>query len=150
MLIGDQFLTPDQQRLRREQMGIPPIPPHRRAVAKYKPAYKLDGRPGETIPYVPDPPSQPQEGPLGSQPRRSGHERRPVVYPDNVYESRNPTQSEQISNEEFRKIIEGVSAPSGSSNRPDSPPMKEKAKKMLITWSKWYRKEVAASQISYY
>jgi hypothetical protein len=66
-------------------------------------------------------PPQPQEEPLGSQPRCSGHERRPVVCPDNVYESWNPTQFEQISNREFRKIIKGVPAPSGSGNRPDSP-----------------------------
>jgi hypothetical protein len=64
---------------------------------------------------------QPQEGPSGSQPRCSGCERRPVVHPDNVYESWNPTQSKQISNREFREITEGVPAPSGSGNRPDSP-----------------------------
>jgi hypothetical protein len=36
--------------------------------------------------------------------------------------------STQISNEEFREII-GVPAPSGSSNRPDSPPHEGKGKK---------------------
>jgi hypothetical protein len=40
---------------------------------------------------------QPQEEPSGSQPRRSGHERRPAIYPDNVYGSQNTTQSEQMS-----------------------------------------------------
>jgi hypothetical protein len=82
-------------------MGIPPIPPHRRAAAKYMPAYKQGRRQGEIIPYVPQVPPQPQEKPSGLQPRRSGHERRPVVHPDNVYGSRNPTQSEQMSNREF-------------------------------------------------
>jgi Reverse transcriptase (RNA-dependent DNA polymerase) len=42
-----------------------------------------------------------------------------------VYESWNPTQSEQISNREFRKILDDIPAPSGSSNRPDSPPDEE-------------------------
>jgi Reverse transcriptase (RNA-dependent DNA polymerase) len=78
---------------------------------------------------VPQPPPQPQEKLSGSQPRRSGHERRPVVRPDNVYGSRNPTQSEQMSNKEFREIIDDVPAPSGSSNRPDSPPYEGKGKK---------------------
>jgi hypothetical protein len=144
--IGDQFLTPDKRRLRREQMDIPPIPPHRRAAAEYVPAYKLGGGYGETIPYVPQLPPQPQEEPSGSQPRRSSCERRPVVRPDNVYESRNPTQSEQMSNREFRKIIDDVPAPSGSSNRPDPPFHEGKGKKVLITWSTiWYRKGVLAS-----
>jgi hypothetical protein len=65
----------------------------------------------------------------GSQPRHSGHERRPVVCPDNVYGSRNPTQSEQMSNREFREIIDDVPALSGSGNRPDSPPHEGKGKK---------------------
>jgi hypothetical protein len=128
-LIGDQFLTPDKRRLHREQMGIPPIPPHHRAAAKYVPAYKLGGRPGEIIPYVPQLPPQPQEEPSGSQPRRSGCERRPVVHQDNVYKSRNPTQSEQISNRKFREIIDYVPAPSGSGNRPNSPLHEGKGKK---------------------
>jgi Reverse transcriptase (RNA-dependent DNA polymerase) len=128
-LIGDQFLTRDKRRLRREQMGIPPIPPHCRAAAKYVPACKQGGRPGEIIPYVPQLPPQPQEEPLGLQPRRSGRNRRPVVCPDNVYGSWNPTQSEQMSNREFRKIIDDVPAPSGSGNRPDSPPHEGKGKK---------------------
>jgi hypothetical protein len=129
MLIRDKFLTPDKQRLHREQMGIPPIPPHCRAAAKYEPAYKLGGRPGEEIPYVPQPPPQPQEEPLGSQPRRFGRERRPVVHPDNVYGGQNPTQSEQISNREFKEIIDDVPAPSGSGDRPDSPRHEGKGKK---------------------
>jgi hypothetical protein len=107
-------------------MGIPPIPPHYRAAAEQVPA--IDER-GGGIPYVPNLPPQPQEELLGLQPRCSGHERRPVVHPVNVYESRNPTQSEQISNEEFREIIEGVPAPSGFGNRPDSPPHEGKGKK---------------------
>jgi Reverse transcriptase (RNA-dependent DNA polymerase) len=107
-------------------MGIPPIPLHQRVAAEQVPA--IDER-GVEIPYVPNPQPQPQEGLLGSQPRCSGHERRPVVRPDNVYGSRNPTQSEQISNEEFREIIEGVPALSGSGNRPDSPPHEGKGKK---------------------
>jgi Reverse transcriptase (RNA-dependent DNA polymerase) len=118
-------LTPDKRRLRREQMGIPPIPPHYRAAAEHVPA--IDER-GVKIPYVPNLPPQPQEGPSGLQPRRSGHEKRPVVCPDNVYGSWNPTQSEQISNEEFREIIEGVPAPSGSGNRPNSPSHEGKGK----------------------
>jgi hypothetical protein len=126
-LIGDQFLTPDKRRLRREQAGIPPIPPHCRAAAEQVPAF--DER-GVEIPYVPQLPPQPQEEPSGSQPRRSGHERRPVVRPDNVYGSRNPTQSEQMSNREFRNIIDDVPAPSGSGNRLDSPPHGGKGKKM--------------------
>jgi hypothetical protein len=89
-------------------MGIPPIPPHCRAAADQVPAFD---RRGVEIPYVPQLPPQPQEEPLGSQPRCSGHERRPVVRPDNVYESRNPTQSEQMSNKEFREIIDDIPAP---------------------------------------
>jgi hypothetical protein len=120
-------------------MSIPPIPPHCRVAAEQVPAF--DKR-GVKIPYVLNLPSQPQEGLSGSQPRCSSHERRPVVHPDNVYKSWNPTQSEQISNREFREIIDDVPAPSGSGNRPDSPPHKGKGKNMLITWSKWYRKGV--------
>jgi hypothetical protein len=128
-------------------MGIPPIPPHRRAAAEQVPAF--DNR-GVEIPYVPQLPPQPQEGPSGSQPRRSGHERRPVVCPDNVYGSRNPTQSEQISNKEFREIIEGVPAQSGSSNRPDSPPYEGKGKKHAdYLVNIWYRKGVLASSNSF-
>jgi hypothetical protein len=80
------------------------------------------------LPYVHDPPPQPQEGLSGSQPRHSGCERRPVVRPDNVYENWNPTQSEQMSNREFREIIDDVPEPSGSGNRPDSPPHEGKGK----------------------
>jgi hypothetical protein len=127
MLIGDQNMSSEQCRLHREQMGIPPIPPHRRAAAEQAP-YKLtfDKR-GMEMPYVPNPP-QPQEEPLGSQPRRPGCERRPVVHPDNVYGSQNPTQSEQMCNREFREIIDNVPAPSGSDNRPDSLPHEGKGK----------------------
>jgi hypothetical protein len=75
--------------------------------------------------------SQPQEGPSGLQPRRSGRDRRPVNRPDNVYGSRNPTQSEQAGDQEFEELIEGVPAPSkdpgnGSSNSLLDP--KEKGK----------------------
>jgi hypothetical protein len=51
MLIGDQFLTPDKHRLRREQIDIPPIPLHCRAAAEQVPAF--DER-GVEIPYVPN------------------------------------------------------------------------------------------------
>jgi hypothetical protein len=44
------------------------------------------------------PPAQPQEGLSGSQPRRSGHARQPVVRPDNIYGNQNPIESEQMSN----------------------------------------------------
>jgi Reverse transcriptase (RNA-dependent DNA polymerase) len=91
----------------------------------YKPAHDEKG---VELPYVPDLPPQPQEGPSGSQPRCSSRERRPVVCPDSVYESQNSTQSEQMSNREFRKIIDDVPEPSGSGNRPDSPPHKGKGK----------------------
>jgi Reverse transcriptase (RNA-dependent DNA polymerase) len=129
MLIGDQNLSPERCRLHREQMGIPPISPHRRVAAEQVP-YKLafDER-GIKMPYVPSPQPQPQERPSGSQPRRSGRERRPVVRPDNVYGSQNPTQSEKMSNREFREIIDDVPAPSGSGNRLDSPPHEGKGKK---------------------
>jgi hypothetical protein len=129
MLIGDQNLSPEQHRLGREQMSIPPIPPHRRAAAEQAPWQPAHDERSVELPYVPDPQPQPQEGPSGSQPRHSSHERRPVVYPDNVYESWNPTQSEQMSNREFREIIDDVPAPSGSGNRPDSPPHEGKGKK---------------------
>jgi hypothetical protein len=98
-LIRDQFLNTEEHALQRECMGIPPIPA-----------------------------SQPQAGLSDSQPRHSSCDKRPVVHPDNVYGSQNPTQSEQISNREFREIIEGVPAPSGSGNRPDSPPHEGKNK----------------------
>jgi hypothetical protein len=121
-------LSPEQRRLRREQMGIPPIPSHHRAAAKQAPWKPAHDERGDELPYVPDLPPQPQEGPLGSQPRCSGHEKRPVVCPDNVYGSRNPTQSEEMSNREFREIIDNVPEPSGSGNRPNSPPHEEKGK----------------------
>jgi hypothetical protein len=92
-LIGDQFLTTEQHAVCREQMGIPPIPIR----------------------------SQPQEGLSGLQPRHSGHDRRPVNHPDNVYGSRNPTQSEQVGDQEFEELIEGVPAQS-------DPPLDPKGK----------------------
>jgi hypothetical protein len=128
MLIEDQNLSPEQCRLHREQMGIPPIPSHRRAAAEQAPWRPAHDETGVELPYVPDPPPQPQEGPSGSQPRCSGCERRPVVCPNNVYRSWNPTQSEQMSDREFREIIDDVPLPSGSGNRPDSPPHEGKGK----------------------
>jgi hypothetical protein len=122
-------MSPEQHRLRREQMGIPLIPPHCRAAAEQAPWKPTHDKRGVELPYVPDPPPQPQEKLSGLQPRRSGHERRPVVRPDNVYGSWNPTQSEQMSNREFREIIDDVPAPSGSGNRPDSPPHEGKGNK---------------------
>jgi hypothetical protein len=92
-LIRDQFLTTEQRAVHREQMGIPPTPI----------------RP------------QPQEGPSGSQPKCSGHDRRPVNCPDNVYGSQNPTQSEQVGDREFEELIEGVPAAS-------DPPLDPKGK----------------------
>jgi hypothetical protein len=124
-LIRDQFLTPDKRRLHRERISIPSIPPHCRVAAGQVPAFHERG---VEIPYVPNLSPQPQEGPSGSQPRCSSCERRPVVCPDNVYESWNPTQSERVSNREFREIIDDVPEPSGSSNRPDSPPHEGKGK----------------------
>jgi hypothetical protein len=129
MLIGDQNMTPEQHRLRREQMGIPPVPPHRRAAAEQAPYKIVHDERGVELPYVPNPFLQPQEEPSGSQPRHSSHERKPVVCPNNVYGSRNPTQSEQMSNREFRENIDDVPAPSGSGNRPDSSPHEGKGTK---------------------
>jgi hypothetical protein len=151
MLIKDQNLSPEQRRLCSEQMGIPAIPSHCRVAAEqapWRPTCNENGR-GRELPYVPNPPPQPQEGPSGSQPRHFGHERRPVVCPDNVYGSRNPTQSEQMSNRKFREIIDDVPEPSGSGNRPDSPHHEGKGKDVPITWSKWYKKGVPASLNSY-
>ena len=63
------------------------------------------------------------------QPRHSSHDRRPVVCPDNVYGSQKPTQSEQMSNRDFGRIIRGVPAPSEApGNRPNSPPSEGKGK----------------------
>ena len=99
MLIGDQFLSLEQCAKRRECMGIPPIPIRQ------------------------------QGGPSGLQPRHSSHDRRPVIQPDNVYGSQNPTQSEQMSNRDFGRIIRGVPASSEApGNRPDSPPSDGKGK----------------------
>ena len=84
--------------------------------------YIVPPAPAPALPNVPST-SQPQEEASGSQPRTSGCERRPAICPDNVYRSQNPTQSEQMSNREFRDLIEGVSAPSGApGNEPNSPP----------------------------
>jgi hypothetical protein len=99
---------------------------------------------GVEIPYVPNLPPQPQKGPLGSQPRCSNHERRPVIRPDNVYESRNPTQSEQMSNREFREIIDDVPEPSGSGNRPDSPSHEGKGKECADYLVKMVQEESAS------
>ena len=78
---------------------------------------------------VPLQPPQLQEELSGSQPRCSNCVRQLVVCPDNVYGSRNLTQSEQMSSQEFRDMIEGVPAPSEApGNRPKSPPNKGKGK----------------------
>jgi hypothetical protein len=67
--------------------------------------------------------SQPQKGPSGSQPRHSSHNRRPVNCPDNVYGSWNPTQSDQVGDQEFEELIEGVPAPSENSGNGSSNPL---------------------------
>jgi hypothetical protein len=89
---------------------------------------------GNTLPYLwnrlqDNPVAQPQEGPSGSQPRRSSRVRQPVVRPDNIYGNQNPIESEQMSNQGFQRLTEGVPAPSGSGNRPKSPPYEGKGKK---------------------
>jgi hypothetical protein len=61
MLIGDQHLTPERHRLRREQMGIPPIPPHHRVAAEQVPFKPAFNERGVELPYVSNPPPQPQE-----------------------------------------------------------------------------------------
>jgi Reverse transcriptase (RNA-dependent DNA polymerase) len=76
-----------------------------------------------------DPVAQPQEGPSGLQPRCSSCARQPVVCPDNIYGNQNPIESEQMSNQGFQRLTEGIPAPSGSSNRPKSPPYEGKGKK---------------------
>jgi hypothetical protein len=108
---------------------------------------------GNILPYLwnrlqTDPAAQPQEGPSGSQPRRSSCVRQPVVRPDNIYGNQNPIESEQMSNQGFQRLTEGVPAPSRSGNRPKSPLMKEKARNVPITWPGLCRKEVLASLIS--
>jgi hypothetical protein len=89
---------------------------------------------GNLLPYLwnrlqNNPVAQPQEGPSGSQPRRSGRVRQPVVRPDNIYGNQNPIESERMSNQGFQRLTEGVPAPSGSGNRPKSPPYEGKGKK---------------------
>jgi hypothetical protein len=82
------------------------------------------------IPPIPLQSPQPQAGPSGSQPRRSGRERRPAICPDNVYGSQNPIQSEQMSSQSFENLMEGVPAPAQvPSSRPDTPPGKGKGKR---------------------
>ena len=58
--------------------------------------YIVPPAPAPALPNIPST-SQPQEEASGLQPRASGHERRPAIRPDNVYGSRNLTQSEQMS-----------------------------------------------------
>jgi hypothetical protein len=89
---------------------------------------------GNILPYLwnrlqNNPVTQPQEGPSGSQPRHSGRVRQPVVHPDNIYGNQNPIESEWMSNQGFQRLTEGVPAPSGSGNRPKSPPYEGKGKK---------------------
>jgi hypothetical protein len=63
------------------------------------------------------------------QPRCSSCDRRPVNHPDNVYGSRNPTQSEQVGDREFEELIEGVPAPSKDpGNGFSNPPLNLKGK----------------------
>ena len=82
--------------------------------------------PNPTLPN--DPAVQPQEDPSGSQLRRSGRTRQPVIHPDNIYGNQNPIDSEQMSNQGFQRLIVGVPVPSGSSNRPKSPLSEGKGK----------------------
>jgi hypothetical protein len=56
-------------------------------------------RPNLLYQWEPSPAAQPQEGPSGLQPRRSGHARQPVVHPDNIYGNQNPIESEWMSNQ---------------------------------------------------
>jgi hypothetical protein len=51
-----------------------------------------------------------------------------VVHPDNIYENQNPIESEQMSNQGFQKLMEGVPAPSRSGNKPKSLPYEGKGK----------------------
>jgi Reverse transcriptase (RNA-dependent DNA polymerase) len=89
---------------------------------------------GNILPYLwnrlqTNPVAQTQEGPSGSQPRCSSCARQPVVCPDNIYGNQNPIEFEQMSNQGFQRLMEGISVPSGSSNRPESPPYEGKGKK---------------------
>jgi hypothetical protein len=61
---------------------------------------------GNLLPYLwyrlqTDPAAPPQEGPSGSQPRRSGCARQPAVHPNNIYGNQNPIESERMSNQGF-------------------------------------------------
>jgi hypothetical protein len=85
-------------------------------------------RPNLHYQWEPSLPAQPQKGLSGSQPRRSGCARQPVVCPDNIYGNQNPIESEWMSNQGFQRLMEGVPAPSRSSNRPESPPYEGKGK----------------------
>jgi hypothetical protein len=89
---------------------------------------------GNILPYLwnrlqNNPVAQPQEGPSRSQPRHSSRARQPVVCPDNIYGNQNPIESEQMTNQGFQRLMEGIPAPSGSGNRPESPPYEGKGKK---------------------
>jgi hypothetical protein len=57
MLIKDQNMASEQCRLHREQMGIPPIPSHRRMAAEQMPWRPAHDERGVELPYVPDPPT---------------------------------------------------------------------------------------------
>jgi hypothetical protein len=96
----------------------------------------------------PSPHAQPQEGPSGSQPKCSGCARQPVIRSDNIYGNQSPIESERMSNQGFQRLMQGVPVPSGSGNRPESPPMKEKTKRKPITWPELCRKGMLASLIS--
>jgi hypothetical protein len=95
-----------------------------------------------------DPPTQPQEGPSGSQPRCSGHVRQLVVRPDNIYRNQNPIESEQMSNQGFQRLTEGIPAPSGSSNRSKSPPNEGKGKQ-CADYLAWIVQEGGAGLINF-
>jgi Reverse transcriptase (RNA-dependent DNA polymerase) len=92
--------------------------------------------------------AQPQEGPSGSQPRCSGRARQPVVCPNNIYGNQNPIESEWMSNQGFQRLTEGVPAPSGSGNRPESPPYEGKGKKRA-DYLAWIVQEGGAGLINF-
>ena len=69
----------------------------------------------------PDPVVLPQKGPSGSQPRCSSRTTQPVVHPDNLYENQAPTDTEQMTDTEFQRLMGGVPAPSRLRNHSKSP-----------------------------
>ena len=69
----------------------------------------------------PDPVVPPQVGLSGLQPRCSGRTTQPVVYPDNLYGNQAATDTEQMTDTEFQRLMGGVPAPSRSRNHSKSP-----------------------------